>query len=165
MNKKCLALGLLASIMLLGGCKFDEKANTAAVIGVREVLTKCNDGIRVGEEIQREFADRQKELQKQEEAIRALQQDPGLADPKTGKREELRRLSQTFVDAGQKFRQDVANAEAVRYKPIVEKINKVLAEYAKSHGLLSVQDKNGFAYVDPSIDITAEIIKLVDQVK
>ena len=63
------------------------------------------------------------------------------------------------------MRKDVGDEEAVAFKPVVDRINKALAHYAKEHNLLSVQDKNGFAYIDPSIDITEAIIKQVDQLK
>ena len=75
----------------------------------------------------------------------------------------LQAMAQKLVVDSQQLRKDVGEAEAAKFKPIVDKINKALAEYAKEHGLLSVQDKNGFAYIDPSIDITQEIIKRVDQ--
>ncbi|GAB6038031.1 hypothetical protein JCM15519_25900 [Fundidesulfovibrio butyratiphilus] len=48
---------------------------------------------------------------------------------------------------------------------MLDKINKVLTEYAQDHALLSIQDINGFAYIDPSLNITAAIIKQVDQIE
>ena len=98
-----------------------------AVINSREVVTKCNDGMRVSEEIQRHFADRRDGMKNQEEAIRKLQNDPALSDPKPGKKDELQRLAKVYMEAGQQFRQDVSNEEAVKFKPVLDKVNKVLA--------------------------------------
>jgi outer membrane protein len=150
---------------ILCGCQLSDKGTKAAVINTRDVLTKCNDGLRAVEEVQRQFADRQAQLKAQEEAMQQLRQNPTLNEPKSGKKRELQSLTQKFIEDSQKLRKDVGDVEAVKFKPIVDKINKVLATYAKEHGFVSVQDKNGFAYIDPSIDITDAIIKLVDQVK
>lgn len=147
------------------GCTQEKKPSSAAVINTREVLTKCNAGIQVSQDIQHEFAEQQNALKKQEDAIQKLQNDPQLSDPKSGKKEELQRLMKIYVDANQQFRRDVGNAEAARFQPVVDKVNKALAEYAKTHGLVSIQDKTGFAYVDSSIDITEAIIKQVDQAR
>jgi outer membrane protein len=156
---------VLLAMVVIAGCHTEGKQTGMAVINSKEVVTKCNAGIQVSQDIQHEFADRQSDLKKQEEAIRQLQNDPALSDPKSGKKDELQRLVNAYVGANQQFRQDVTNVETAKYKPVLDKINKVLAEYAKAHGLLSIQDKNGFAYVDPSIDITETIIKQVDQEK
>jgi outer membrane protein len=136
-----------------------------AVINTKEVLTKCNDGIRIVEELQKQFAERQEQLKAQEESIQKLRQNPAVSDPKSGKREELQTLVQKLMEDSQKLRQDVGDVEAVKFKPVVDKVNKALAAYAKEHGLVSVQDKTGFAYIDPSIDITDAIIKQVDETK
>jgi len=136
-----------------------------AVINTKEVLTKCNDGIRIVEELQKQFAERQEQLKVQEESIQKLRQNPAVSDPKSGKREELQTLVQKLMEDSQKLRQDVGDVEAVKFKPVVDKVNKALAAYAKEHGLVSVQDKTGFAYIDPSIDITDAIIKQVDETK
>jgi outer membrane protein len=157
-------LGALLAMLALSGCNLSGKPN-AAVIDFKAAVNGCNAGIQARQDIQHVFADRQNDLKNQEEAIRKLQNDPGLADPKSGKKDELQRLLNAYAPASQQFRQDVAAEEAAKFKPVLDKINKVLAEYAKEHGLVSVQDKNGFAYVDPSIDITEEIVKRVDQAK
>ncbi len=159
---------LLVALSLAGllcGCQAFERAPKAAVINTKEVLTKCNDGIRAVEAVQKQFADRKTQLKAQEEAIAQLRKDPAINDAKLGKRLELQTLGQKYAEDIQKLRKDISEAEATAFKPIVDKINKALAAYAKAHGLLSVQDKNGFAYIDPSIDITDAIIKQVDQMQ
>ena len=54
---------------ILCGCQLSDKGTKAAVINTRDVLTKCNDGLRAVEEVQRQFADRQAQLKAQEEAM------------------------------------------------------------------------------------------------
>jgi outer membrane protein len=157
---------LVVSALLggLSGCQLFDNGPKTAVINTRDVLTKCNDGLRVVEEIQKQFSYRQEQLKAQDESLQKRRLDPALSDPKSGKKDELQALVQQFLEDSQKLRKDVGDVEAVKFKPVVDKINKALAGYAKAHGLVSVQDKNGFAYIDPSIDITEVIIKQVDQV-
>jgi outer membrane protein len=156
-------LALLVLVTALAGCKLADRQPRMAVINLRDAMTKSNSGIRAVEAVQQQFAERRNALKSQEDAIRKLRETPGINDPKFFKREELQRLLQEYAQASQELRKDVASAEAVQFKPVADKIHKTIGEYAKEHGLLSVQDKSGFAYIDPSIDITDEIIKRVDQ--
>jgi outer membrane protein len=156
---------VLGVVLLCSGCQMIEGKPTMAVINTREVITKCNAGMQAAEKVREKFATRQDTLKKQEDAIARLKADPTLNDPRTGKQVELEKLVRQYVVDAQALRKDVGEEEAVMFKPIVDRTNKVLAQYTKDHGLLSVQDKNGFAYIDPSIDITDVVIKLVDEVK
>jgi outer membrane protein len=160
---RIVAAALLASTIMCVGCKPEDKATKMVVINVKEVVTKCNAGMRASEELQRLFADRQNALKQLEQALARLRESPALADPKSGKKEELQRLAQKLMDEGQNLRKDMAEEEAIRFKPVVDKVNKALSEFAKDHGIAGIQDRNGFAYVDPTIDITSEIIKQIDQ--
>ncbi|EKO37883.1 MAG: outer membrane protein [Solidesulfovibrio magneticus str. Maddingley MBC34] len=155
----------LGALLLCSGCQMLESKPTTAVINTRDVITKCNAGMQAAEKVRAKFAARQDALKKQEEAIEKLKIDPALNDPKTGKQAELEKLARQYVADTQTLRKDVGEEEAATFKPIVDRINKVLAAYSKEHGLLSVQDKNGFAFIDPRIDITEDIIKLVDEAK
>jgi len=154
---------LLAVVpIVLSGCHRDDTRTTIAVINSKQVVTTCNAGIRIVQEIQKQFAARRQALKDEQEALRKLQADPAVNDPKSGRKAALQARLQQFVRDSQALRQDVAEAEAEKFRPVVDKINKVLADYAKEHGLVGVQDKAGFAYLDPSIDITQAIIKRVD---
>ncbi len=161
-----------AVVLALVGCKQEELREEpkpapprVMVVNVKEVLAKTSDGLRISGEMREKFASRQATLQSQEETIRRLKADPGLSDPKTGKREEMLRLTRAVNDGVQQLRSDVAAEEAVQYKPLVDKINKALGEHAKENGLLGIQDAAGYAYIDPSLNITQQIISRVDAMK
>jgi outer membrane protein len=163
--KQVVIVMLLAMATLMAGCDLGGKDVRMAVINTRDVVTKCNIGIRAVEDVQKQFTDRRNSLKSKEDAIQQLQATPGINDPKSPKREDLQRLVQEYNEASQQLRKDVGAEEAIKFKPVVDKINKALSEYAKEKGLVSVQDRNGFAYIDPSIDITETIIKRVDQMQ
>lgn len=161
-----------AVVLALVGCKPEQPKEEpkpapprVMVVNVKEVLGKTSDGKRIAEEMQKKFASRQATLQSQEETIRRLKADPGLSDPKTGKRDEMLRLTRVVNDGVQQLRSDVAAEEAVLYKPLVDKINKALGDHAKENGLLGIQDAAGYAYIDPSLNITQQIISRVDDMK
>lgn len=159
-------LTLLLSVTLLAGlagCDLGDKGVKTAVINTHDVVTKCNIGLQTVEEIQKQFDERRNALKTQEDAIRKLQETPGISDPNAPKHGELQRSLLAYAEASRQLRRDVAAEEAVKFKPVVDKINKVLAAYAKEKGLVSVQDTKGFAYIDPRIDITEAIIKRIDQ--
>ncbi len=156
---------LLGFAAICAGCQFGESKPTMAVMNTREVITKCAEGMKAAERVRAKFAPRQEAMKTQEEAIAKLKADPALSDPNSGKRAELETLARQYVVDRQTLSKEVGEEEAVQFKPIVDKINAVLATYAKANGLLSVQDKNGFTYIDSSIDITEAIIKKVDEMK
>jgi hypothetical protein len=74
------------------------------------VLTKCNDGSRVVEENQNQFANRQAQLKVQEAPTLKLRQNPALSDPKSGKKEELQVLVQKPVADRQQLHKDTEEA-------------------------------------------------------
>lgn len=157
-----LSLGLAT---LCAGCQFGETKPAMAVMNTREVLTKCDAGMKAAEEVREKFASRQDALKKREEALAKLQADPAVADPKSGKRAELEALARQYAADSQALRKDVSEEESLKFKPIVDRINKTLAEYATEHNLNAIQDKSGFAYINPAIDITQAIIKKLDDAK
>jgi len=153
---------VLVAVAVCGGCKTEEPKPRMAVINTKEVITKCNAGLKAAQEVREKFSQRQEDLKKLEESIAALRADPTIADAASPKRAELEQLANKYIADSQALRKDMGEEETARYKPIVDKVNKILSQYAKEHGLVSIQDKNGFAYIDASIDITGAIIKKLD---
>lgn len=94
---------LLVLTTVFWECDQGGKSTKRAVINTKEVITKCNVGIRAVEEVQRQSADRQNELKKQEQAIQKLQETPVVADPKLLKKDELQNLVQKFVEQSQRL--------------------------------------------------------------
>lgn len=152
-------LGLLA---VMAGCKSWGSDGHLAVINVHEVVTKSNIGIRAVQEVKEKFADRHLALKQQEAALKQLEAVLRV-DPSLEKRDQLQRLAREYAMAGQQLLKDEAAEKASKYQPVVDQINKVVAAYAKEKGLLGIQDSKAFAYVDPSLDITAEIIRRINQ--
>jgi outer membrane protein len=157
----CIAVAMLLAL-LSAPCFAQTKI---AVINSREVLTKCDLGVQALKDIDAKFADRKKMMAATQQELRTLQEEVKSAGEKSPKFKEFQTMLNKFREDDQKFRQDVSQDEAQKIKPIAEKVNKILADYAKEKGLQGIQEKSTYVYLDPAMDVTDEIIKRVNQEK
>lgn len=157
---------LFLSVMLLATSALPCLAQTKfAVINTREILTKCEPGAQAIAAIQNSFAERRKEMAAKEQELLKLQEEVKAKGEKSPAATQLQTKFQKFREDDQKFKQDLSQEEGIKLKPVADKINKVISDYAKSKGISGVQERAGFVYYDYSMDITDEIIKLVNQEK
>ncbi len=121
------------------------------------------------------------ELQKTQEDGRKLQADsesPVYDEKKKaelrrvveGKLQEFRIMQGRLEDMANSRKKDLAEQQSRIRGAIVEEINKVIQDYAKKNGFTIIIDRTGmtlsgvppFVYVQESLDITADIIKLLN---
>jgi len=133
-----------------------------AVINSRDVLTKCDLGVQAIKDIDAKFADRKKTMADMQQEVVRLQEEVKPKGDKSPKAQELQTKFNKFREEDQKFRQDLNQEEAQKFKPIADKVNKVLSVYAKEKGLQGIQERSTYVYVDPELDVTDEIIKRVN---
>jgi len=140
-----------------------QAQNRVAVVNTREVLTKCNLGAQAVAQIQVKYDKRRRDLADLEAAVRKLQEEaqaqPAKPQAKAKYEEQLARLRQE----SQSLQQEVAREESEKFKPVVERLNAVLQEYAKEQKLDGIQDRGQYLYLAPSMDITEEIIGRVNK--
>ena len=153
----------LVLVSLLLFTTFAQAQTRIAVINTRDVLTKCEPGAQAISAIQNSFAERRKQMSGLEQELRKLQEE--AKGEKSPAASQMQAKLQKFREEDQKFKQDLSQEEGLRLKPVADKINKVISDYAKSKGISGVQERGAFVYVDYSLDITDEIIKLVNQEK
>lgn len=134
-----------------------------AVVNSREILTKCNAGTNLVKGIQNKFADRRQEAAKLEQWAGKLQKEATESNIKDARKKEIMNELQQIGDKLQQFTRDVAQEENIQFKPVVDKVNQALGEYAKQKGISGIQDRANYVYVGPDMDITEEIIKKVNQ--
>ena len=114
------------------------------------------------EKKRREIEERNRALQEQEQA---LQRSPGVLndDSKSQRTKELEKLrldTQRFIEDAQAellgVRRDIENAFALKLQPALEQV-------VKSRGIQLVfnVDAGTIVWFDPSLDITAEVVKQV----
>lgn len=159
-----LAALALAAVLLALPAPGSAQSKTA-VVNLREVLVKCAAGARIISDIQNGFAERRGRLAALEQETRRLAEEVKVLGADSPKARELQTVNAKYLEADRKFRLELAQEETARFKPLTEAIQAVIARYAKENGLTSVQDRAQFLYVDGSLDITAAIIRRVDQAK
>ncbi|MYL85334.1 hypothetical protein GTA51_19760 [Desulfovibrio aerotolerans] len=134
-----------------------------AVVNSREILTKCNAGAKLVKGIQDKFADRRQEAAKLEQWAGKLQKEASESNIKDARKKDIMAELQQIGDKLQQFTRDVTQEENIQFKPVVDKVNQALGEYAKQKGISGIQDRANYVYVGPDMDITEEIIKKVNQ--
>lgn len=135
-----------------------------ALVNMREVLSKCDAGVKAVGEMRGMFAARQQKLNEMKQEAMAFQEQLKKKAPeKSPKSGELEAKIRKLAEDDAQLRKDIAAEEETRLKPIVEKVTGVVRAYAQEKKLSGVQDRALFLYFDPSLDITEEIIKRVNQ--
>lgn len=153
---------LLGTMLLLLAVALEPPAQAqtrVAVVNTREVLTKCNLGAQAVAQIQVKYDKRRRELADLEADVRRLHQEAQAQQAKARYEEQLARLRRE----SQNLQQEIAREESEKFKPVLERLNAVLVEYAKEHKLDGIQDRGQYLYIAPAMDITEEIIGRVNK--
>ncbi len=168
-----LFVSIILSVLCLS-CKLDESQEAKkesepttklAIISSRDILTKCDAGAQVISFIQSKFSERRIQLGLLEQDIRKLQEDTSNSTEFGPKKKLLQEKLRNYTEEERKLRQEVAQEEAVQFKPVLERVNKTLTDYAKEKNISAVQERGTFVYFDRSLDITEIIINRVNLAK
>ncbi|BBL33860.1 hypothetical protein Nstercoris_00085 [Nitrosomonas stercoris] len=139
------------------------------VVNTEKVLRESRPAILAQKEIEKEFQSRDAKLRELSVQIRALQQDleKNMAavdeEGRRSKERELAGLSRRYQRAQQQLREDLSLRQNEEYSLILERINAVIEALAKQHDydlILQLQDS---VYRSARIDITDEVIKILNE--
>lgn len=172
MKYAALLTALLLSTLCLAQVAQAQESKTPAqpplklaIINSREILTRCDKGAAVIAEIQNKFASQRARLGSLQQDVARLQEAAKGAPAKAQSAALLQEKLRTYAVEESKLVQEVTQEEAVRFRPILEVVNKVLEDYAKENGFTAIQERGSFVYFHRSLDITEEIIKRVNLAK
>jgi outer membrane protein len=85
---------------------------------------------------------------------------------KRAKVEEFQRLNKEYQRLVQDSKEEIAKQDREKVAAILKKAEDVLVKVAKREKyLMIIKDPNVLSYLDPSVDITAEVIKELDAMK
>ncbi|HUY12904.1 MAG TPA: OmpH family outer membrane protein [Terriglobia bacterium] len=163
------ALGL--PLMLHGQGTPSATGSSVAVINIQQAIATSAEGKQALDELQKKYQPRRQDLQQQQQAISALQ-DQAQRGATTLSDDEKFRLSHEIQDKQRLFKraQEDANSDfQADSQEIIQRIGKkmvqVINKYAQGHGLSLVLDDSQLPlyYVAKGTDITAAIVKLYDQ--
>lgn len=156
--KRIAVPALLGLLVVMSGCKPWGQDQRYAVLNIQAVVTKSNIGIRAMQDLKAKFEARRLDLKQREGAIKQLEAVLRV-DPSLEKRSQLQQLLREYAIANQQLLKEEASEKLTIFKPVVDKINATVAAYAKEKGYVGIQDMKGFAYADPSLDVTEDVLK------
>ena len=144
-------------------------AQTIGVVDVQKVLVSVKDGQAAKAKLDKkvkakkaEFEKKQKELQKMQES---LKQKMALMAPqeKQRKMQEYQQKVLELQNEYMKTQQELQQTEAQLTQPILAKIQAVTAKVAKKYHLKLVVEKTAVVFMEPSVDITNEVIRVYNK--
>lgn len=151
----CLALfagGISAQTLKFGHIDFQQVFQA-----MPEEAEADNSLTKLSTDLQTELNKMQADLTAKSKEYLALQGT--LTDAvRAAKEDELNSMNQRVRNFPQQAQENLSKEEARLKQPIIEKLNKAIADVAKEKGLLYVSDVNTFLYrSEQSIDILAPV--------
>ncbi len=135
-------------------------------VDLRRALAETEDGKKARSTLKKDFDKKQKELDEQQEEIKKAAEDlkkkSTLLPAETVRQKEAElqervgKVQQTYM----RHQQDLAAKEEEATKPIVERLQRIIAKIAVAENLTMVFDQNmGVVYAKPHLDLTNEVIR------
>lgn len=137
-----------------------------ATVDLRRALGETEEGRRARATLKKDFDKKQKELDEQQDevkkAIEDLNKKRTLLPAETVRQKEaelqerVAKVQQTYM----RHQQDLASKEEEATKPIVERLQRIIAKIAVAENLTIVFDQTaGVVYAKPHLDLTNEVIR------
>ncbi|MCX7917035.1 MAG: OmpH family outer membrane protein [bacterium] len=138
-------------------------------VDIKKVFDNYEEAKKIEENFKKEVDEAQKSLDKLQEEVKKMQDEyekkKNLMKPEeqTKKENELRvkiqELSKKWMETKQKLDEKGKNLEA----QIFEDIKKAISDYAKKNGYYMVVDSRLILYGESAVDLTDEVIKLINK--
>jgi outer membrane protein len=137
---------------------------------MQKVLEESALGKQVQEELRKQFEPRAEELGKTEAEIRQLQEafareSPLMSADQAQKKEgAIKAKIESYQKAGGALQQELAKVQQQKGRELMAPAHKAVDAVAKQKKLSMVVERNlaGILYLDDGLDITTEVIKLMD---
>jgi len=144
-----------------------------AYVDLQRVLLEVDDGKAAKARLQKWLDDKQKEIDKEQTALRAeketldKQASAMNAETRAQKEADLQRKVMTLAQKWEKSRGEAANKERQEMEPIIAKIDQVVATIAQRDDLGLVLEKrdSGIVFAKAQLDISNEVIRAYNNLK
>lgn len=165
---------LVAGVVVLGLAMEAQAAGTRiGFVDVQKVLVKSVAGVAAREQLEREKATMQKDVDTRRTEVEKLREElekKGLvlsADAKREKEEILQRRVRDLQRLVDDLRKELERKEQTLTQRILQDLTTVIDRVGKEKGYLLILEKRGASviYGDPEADLTVEIIKVYDTEK
>ncbi len=139
----------------------------AAVVDLQAVLERTKHGKRSRKKLEKAVADKQKQLDRERARIEAELSRIGKLPPKD-RAEAQRRLQEASVKWQQDamgFEAEMAKMESDMLEAIYRNVEAIVEQICKERGIdvVFVKDQMTIVYVDPSLDLTDEVVRRYDK--
>ncbi len=159
-------------VLLLIGAPADG-ASKIGFVDVQKVLVRSVAGVAAREQLEREKATMQKDVDARRTEVEKLREElekKGLvlsADAKREKEESLQRRVRDLRRLVDDFQKELERKEQALTQRILQDLTGLIERHGKDHGYLLILEKRGASviYGDGEADVTEEIIKAYDQEK
>jgi outer membrane protein len=159
----------LAVVLAMAGVA--QAATTKiAYVDVQKVLVRSVAGVAAREQLEREKANMQKDVDTRRSEVDKLRDElekKGLvlsADAKREKEETLQRKVRDLRRQVDDFQKELERKEQALTQRILQELSGVIERFGKEQGFLLILEKRGASviYGDADADLTEEIIKVFD---
>jgi len=160
---------LVMPAMFLGLAGFAAAQSTIVVMNLQQAIMTTKQGQKAGLEMQAKYTPKQKSLEQQRDALASLSaeaQNPATTPEKRAAlqrdiEDKNRRFTREQQDAKDEFQADQQRLLV----PISQRMQSVIAQYAKQKGYAIVMDDaNGpVVFAANTIDITKDVVDLYDK--
>jgi outer membrane protein len=135
-------------------------------VDLRRALHETEDGRKARASLEKVFSQKQKELDEQQDEVKKAIEDLNKkrtllpADTVRQKEAELQervaKVQQTYL----RHQQDLAGKEEEATRPIVERLQRIIAKIAAAENFTMIFDKaQGVVYAKPHLELTNEVIR------
>jgi outer membrane protein len=175
MNGRSLGTALIVGAVLLGGSDVGAQAPTAGTrigyIDLARVLARSAAGVAAREQLEREKAAMQKEMDGKRVELDKLRDElekkgPLMtADARRDREEAMERKRRDATRLADDFQRELGRKEQVLAQKVMQDISGVIERVGKQKGYYLVLERGraGVLYSSPEADLTDDIIKAYDQ--
>ena len=141
-----------------------------AVLDTRHVILNSDEGLRIqanlrklSEARQAEFAQKDKELNDEQDKLRKEEKAKGSSDALDKRKAEFRQKVAMLQQAQLDFQRDMLSKENELTKPMIQKIGNIVKNIANQESFDLVVDKNAVVFFKNELDITERVLGLYNQ--
>lgn len=175
MKGRSLGLAVIAGTLLLGGPGAGAQAPPAAprigYIDLARVLARSSAGVAAREQLEREKATMQKEMDGKRVELDKLRDELEkkgslmTADARRDREEAMERKRRDATRLADDFQRELGRKEQVLAQKVLQDITGVIERVGKQKGYYLVLERRGAGvlFSAPEADLTDEIIKVYDQ--
>ena len=175
MQRRSLGLALIAGAVLLGGSGAGAQAPSAGqrigYIDLARVLARSAAGVAAREQLEREKATMQKEMDVKRVELDKLRDELEkkgslmTADARRDREEAMERKRRDATRLADDFQRELGRKEQVLAQKVLQDITGVIERVGKQKGYYLVLERRGAGvlFSVPEADLTDEIIKAYDQ--